>query len=391
MDPVHDEQQQQQTNRNVTDEAQTAPLRAAKDETSTPALSAPRVTPPPPPSASSAEDEPRVLYQSNDLPDADAVPEIMAKIGIRVDYDEWPPEPEPLPDENEGEHEDEDEGEQENHPSPAAAEQQQQQQPPQPQSAQNPEPEKPKRNCGRTGATTPEGKMKTRLNALRHGSCARTLIIGAESHEKFFELHEAWVADYPHDSRLLQDFILRTAQAEWHRIRIQDQYNAILQGQPAAQIYNLPPDVLQALDLQQRYLTTAERTFQREFSMLERFWNNHCKPKQSEQPKKSEPPKPEPAKPEKPTGTNQENEEKTEYLKPWEENPPAAINPSKMRFINSETGEYYQNGKFYPPPPDWKPVKIYPGYRHPLDPANWRYEGDPKDRFKPKKRNNTEP
>ncbi len=344
MDPVHDEQEQQQKNRNVGDNAE----------------------------------EPRVLYESTDLPDGDDVEEIMAKIGVRVDYDEWPPEPEPLPDENEGE------DEEENHPSPAAAEQQQQQQPPQPQSAQNPEPEKPKRNCGRTGATTPEGKMKTRLNALRHGSCARTLIIGAESHEKFFELHETWVADYPHDSRLLQDFILRTAQAEWHRIRIQDQYSAILQGQPAAQIYNLPPDVLQALDLQQRYLTTAERTFQREFSMLERFWNNHCKPDLKAFPKPESKPEPKPEPP--PETQPNAGEKETEYLKPWEENPPAAINPSKMRFINSETGEYYQNGKFYPPPPDWKPVKIYPGYRHPLDPANWRYEGDPKERFKPKKR-----
>ncbi len=180
--------------------------------------------------AGNAAEEPRVLYESTDLPGAEDLPEIMANIGIRVDYDEWPPEPEPLPDDD---------------PSPAAADPSKEQEmeeaqprqlslfpelepPPseQPHSAQNPEPqtppqpqentaETPKRNSGRTGATTPEGKMKTRLNSLRHGSCARTLILPRENSEKYFELHETWVSGYPHPSRLLQDFILRTVQAEW--------------------------------------------------------------------------------------------------------------------------------------------------------------------------------
>ncbi len=245
---------------------------------------------------------------------------------------------------------------------------------PQPNSAQNPDPETPKRNSGRTGATTPEGKMKTRLNSLRHSSCARTLILPHENSAKYFELNEAWVSAYPHDSRLLQDFILRTVQAEWQRIRIQDEYNSILQGTPRPEIYNLPQDVFQALELQQRYLTTAERKFQREFSMLERFWNNHCKPKKSEQPKPE--PKPEP------TSENS----KDEYLEPWEEDPPAGVDPKMIRFQNSVTGEYFQDGQFHPPPPDWKPIKIVPGVFHPDDLANWRYEGDPKERFKPKKR-----
>ncbi len=251
---------------------------------------------------------------------------------------------------------------------------------PQPHSAQNPEPESPKRNSGRTGPTTPEGKMKTHLNALRHGCCARTLVLGHENPADYLKLYEHWEQDYPHESNLLKDFLLRTAQAEWQRIRAQEEYNTVLDGFTRPEIYNLTEEERHSLDLQQRYLTTAERKFQREFGMLERFWNNHCKPDLKASPK--------PEKPVEPKSST--NNSKEEYLEPWEEDPPAGIDPTKVRFTDAESGEYWQNGKFYPPPPDWKPVKLYPGYRHPLDPANWRYEGDPKDRFKPKRRPDTQ-
>ncbi len=341
-------------------------------------------------------EEPRVLYESTDLPDGDDVEEIMAKIGVRVDHDEWPPEPEPLAADAD---EDDDAA---NQPSPAAAEQPEQGKAeprqwslfpeletsePQPQSAQNPEPEpdptseKPKRNSGRTGPTTPEGKMKTHLNALRHGCCARTLVLGHENPQDYLKLYEHWEQGYPHESNLLKDFLLRTAQAEWQRIRAQEEYNTVLDGFTRPEIYNLSEEERHSLDLQQRYLTTAERKFQREFGMLERFWNNHCKPDLKASPK----PEPQPEKPVEPKSSNTNNS-KEEYLEPWEEDPPAGIDPTKVRFTDAESGEYWQDGKFYPPPPDWKPVKLYPGYRHPLDPANWRYEGDPKERFKPKKR-----
>jgi hypothetical protein len=45
--------------------------------------------------------------------------------------------------------------------------------------AENPESEK--RNWGRTGPTSPEGRAASSKNAIKHGACAQTLILPCES------------------------------------------------------------------------------------------------------------------------------------------------------------------------------------------------------------------
>jgi hypothetical protein len=92
------------------------------------------------------------------------------------------------------------------------------------------DPDRPKkRNSGKTGPTSAAGRAKSAQNARRHGACARTLILPYESPEGWELLLARWHRTYtPEDDSLAADFVLRTAQAEWQRIRTQHSYDDFL-------------------------------------------------------------------------------------------------------------------------------------------------------------------
>ena len=73
------------------------------------------------------------------------------------------------------------------------------------------------------GPITSEG----RAISARHGMCAKTLILFHESEGDWLQLLETWLNGYqnPVENSLLYTFVLRTAQAEWHRLRIQREYD----------------------------------------------------------------------------------------------------------------------------------------------------------------------
>jgi len=99
--------------------------------------------------------------------------------------------------------------------------------------SENLEPEK--RNCGRTGPTSPEGGAASSKNAVTHGACARTLILPHESKEEWELVLAHWCQNYqPAEDSLAYDFVLRTAKAEWHRRRAKLNFDYFMASTGAA-------------------------------------------------------------------------------------------------------------------------------------------------------------
>jgi len=196
------------------------------------------------------------------------------------------------------------------------------------------EEEPKKRNSGRTGPTSALGREKSARNATRHGMCATTLIMSNELESEWLGLLETWLEAYqtPDENSLLYTFVLKTAQAEWQRLRVQKEFDFHMYGHGLPPMGAWQPHEVKTYDLILRYLTAAERRFQREYRLLEHHWKTHCKHK----------PEPELAPDDTPT-----------------------------IYINAETGESVDaQGNEYPPPPDWKPIPIIPGVYPPGHPAS---------------------
>jgi hypothetical protein len=127
-----------------------------------------------------------------------------------------------------------------------------------------------KRNCGRCGATSEAGRARSARNALKHGSCAFTLILPTESEEGFNLLLARWSQRYnPTDDPITHDFVLKTAQAEWHRIRNQGNFDDFLSTTGGVNAYNWTDKQIKNHDLLLRYKTAAERAFQSQFNQLQ--------------------------------------------------------------------------------------------------------------------------
>jgi hypothetical protein len=144
------------------------------------------------------------------------------------------------------------------------------------------QPEREKRNCGRTGPTSPEGRATSSKNSTKHGSCSQTLILPHEKEECWLLLLDRWLQTYqPAEDSLLYDFVLKTAQAEWYRMRAQTNLDCHECSEPGLSPSNWTPEYIKKHELFLRYRTTAERSFQRTFRLLEQFCKAHpneCRP-----------------------------------------------------------------------------------------------------------------
>jgi hypothetical protein len=196
-----------------------------------------------------------------------------------------------------------------------------------------------KRNSGRTGPTSFTGRQTSARNATRHGMCATTLILPGEVEADWLDLFQSWLNTYqnPAENTVLYTFVIKTAQAEWRRLRIEREYDFHIVSHGNPPIGGWQPEEIKTHDLILRYLTTAERRFQREYKMLEHHFKTHHKPAKSA-------PEPEPD--------------------------PAPREMPKILYVNNETGEAVDaQGNEYPPPPDYKPEPIIPGVYPPDHPA----------------------
>ena len=66
-----------------------------------------------------------------------------------------------------------------------------------------------------TGPTTPEGKERSRRNALRHGLTAETVIATLEDAEDYQAFEAAVIADYDAESAVERELVLRLASVLW--------------------------------------------------------------------------------------------------------------------------------------------------------------------------------
>jgi hypothetical protein len=138
------------------------------------------------------------------------------------------------------------------------------------------QPDHEKRNCGRTGPTSPEGRATSSKNSIKHGSCSQTLILPFEKEESWLLLLNRWLQTYqPPEDSLLHDFVLKTAQAEWYRMRAQLNLDCHECSQAGLSPANWTAEYIKKHDLLLRYRTTAERSFQRTFGLLEQFRKLH--------------------------------------------------------------------------------------------------------------------
>jgi hypothetical protein len=66
-----------------------------------------------------------------------------------------------------------------------------------------------------TGPTTPEGKARSRCNAVRHGLTAETVIDVLEDAEDYQSFEAAVIADYDAESAVERELVLRLASVLW--------------------------------------------------------------------------------------------------------------------------------------------------------------------------------
>jgi hypothetical protein len=66
-----------------------------------------------------------------------------------------------------------------------------------------------------TGPVTPEGKERSRRNAIRHGLTAETVITALEDAEDYQGFEAAVIADYDAESAVERELVLRLASVLW--------------------------------------------------------------------------------------------------------------------------------------------------------------------------------
>jgi hypothetical protein len=66
-----------------------------------------------------------------------------------------------------------------------------------------------------TGPTTPEGKERSRCNAVRHGLTAETVIATLEDADDYQSFEAAVIADYDAESAVERELVLRLASLLW--------------------------------------------------------------------------------------------------------------------------------------------------------------------------------
>jgi hypothetical protein len=66
-----------------------------------------------------------------------------------------------------------------------------------------------------TGPTTPEGKERSRCNAVRHGLTAETVIAALENWEDYEAFEAAVISDYDAEAAVERELVLRLASVLW--------------------------------------------------------------------------------------------------------------------------------------------------------------------------------
>jgi hypothetical protein len=71
-----------------------------------------------------------------------------------------------------------------------------------------------------TGPSTPEGRAAVRLNGLKHGLCAETIVVPGEDPAQFEALLEAYRAEYQPATPSAEFLVRQVAMADWRLLRL---------------------------------------------------------------------------------------------------------------------------------------------------------------------------
>ena len=71
-----------------------------------------------------------------------------------------------------------------------------------------------------TGPTTPEGRAAVRLNGLKHGLCAETIVVPGEDPAEFEAMLEAYCAEYQPTTPSAEFLVRQVAMADWRLLRL---------------------------------------------------------------------------------------------------------------------------------------------------------------------------
>jgi hypothetical protein len=110
---------------------------------------------------------------------------------------------------------------------------------------------------------------------IEFGTRCYTLILECEAEEAWQIVLQHWCATYnPAENSLEYEFVYRTAQADWERIRAQREYNSC-RAHLGCSAFNFTAEQTKLFDRMLRYKNSAERGFQREFRLTEQFFKSH--------------------------------------------------------------------------------------------------------------------
>jgi hypothetical protein len=101
-----------------------------------------------------------------------------------------------------------------------------------------------------TGPRTPEGKAAVRMNALKHGLRARTVVLPSENAEEFHQLCDDLEAEWQPQSRTEQFYVEQMAVSQWK---------------------------LNRMEVGEFNVFTADAGAQTQLPMLDRLWQAQCR------------------------------------------------------------------------------------------------------------------
>src|SRR5712691_2298139 len=71
-----------------------------------------------------------------------------------------------------------------------------------------------------TGPSTPEGRAAVRLNGLKHGLCAETIVVPGEDPAEFQAMLDAYRAEYQPATPSAEFLVRQVAMADWRLLRL---------------------------------------------------------------------------------------------------------------------------------------------------------------------------
>src|SRR5712672_2967031 len=115
-----------------------------------------------------------------------------------------------------------------------------------------------------TGPKTPEGKAAIRLNALRHGLRARTVVLPGEQPEEFQQLSDDLQAEWHPKSRTEQFYVEQMAVSQWKLNRMEMAERSVFQqtSDPETQV-RLLNSLWQSQNRAERAYARAQRELER--------------------------------------------------------------------------------------------------------------------------------